>query len=318
MHKGRACSITVRWLLSELCCCPSCCGSTLRPVNVLMEVAAHHSCSEAVEVLVLAESTSDNIMLCGGRRYAWECQTQEGGWGLDGVLRDQAWKLRGIVNGIDLQVGALGCRDTACVMAQVASPTRCRNTGDTVLFAQCCLPRTSSHHLTKERTSHGTVVPGARWLAWVHCWGRCTMPGPPADDLRLWGATCFDTITAAVGMLHGAQPVSARMALARAALTCCWRCSEWSPQSGPVPCARTGTPTTPPPTWRPARRAARLRCSGCAPWPPIPGMWEGSRPAKAASRRLIWSQHGPSARIACCPLLKVPNLAGRPRGGVSS
>ena len=37
--------------------------------------------------------------VCG--RYAWECQTQEGGWGLDGVLREQAWKLRGIVNGID-------------------------------------------------------------------------------------------------------------------------------------------------------------------------------------------------------------------------
>lgn len=33
--------------------------------------------------------------------YAWECQTQDGGWGLDGVLRDQSWKLRGIVNGID-------------------------------------------------------------------------------------------------------------------------------------------------------------------------------------------------------------------------
>ncbi len=34
-------------------------------------------------------------------RYAWECQTQEGGWGLDGILREQSWKLRGIVNGID-------------------------------------------------------------------------------------------------------------------------------------------------------------------------------------------------------------------------
>lgn len=34
-------------------------------------------------------------------RYAWECQTQEGGWGLDGCLREHAWKLQGIVNGID-------------------------------------------------------------------------------------------------------------------------------------------------------------------------------------------------------------------------
>ncbi|KAK9844059.1 hypothetical protein WJX81_003138 [Elliptochloris bilobata] len=33
--------------------------------------------------------------------YAWECQTAEGGWGLDSVLREGAWKLRGIVNGID-------------------------------------------------------------------------------------------------------------------------------------------------------------------------------------------------------------------------
>jgi len=35
--------------------------------------------------------------------YAWECQTQEGGWGLDMYLRDLSWKFRGIVNGIDLQ-----------------------------------------------------------------------------------------------------------------------------------------------------------------------------------------------------------------------
>eukprot|EP00884_Botryococcus_braunii_P004523 jgi/Botrbrau1/14071/Bobra.182_3s0018.1 len=33
--------------------------------------------------------------------YAWECQTSEGGWGLDGSLRENSWKLRGIVNGID-------------------------------------------------------------------------------------------------------------------------------------------------------------------------------------------------------------------------
>ena len=35
------------------------------------------------------------------RRYAWECQTQEGGWGLDQTLRDSSWKFRGIVNGMD-------------------------------------------------------------------------------------------------------------------------------------------------------------------------------------------------------------------------
>lgn len=33
--------------------------------------------------------------------YAWECQTPEGGWGLDHILRDSSWKFRGIVNGMD-------------------------------------------------------------------------------------------------------------------------------------------------------------------------------------------------------------------------
>ena len=40
----------------------------------------------------------ERVIAC---RYAWECQTQEGGWGLDSCLREHAWKLRGIVNGID-------------------------------------------------------------------------------------------------------------------------------------------------------------------------------------------------------------------------
>lgn len=35
------------------------------------------------------------------RGYAWECQTQDGGWGLDAVFRNCAWKLSGVVNGID-------------------------------------------------------------------------------------------------------------------------------------------------------------------------------------------------------------------------
>ncbi|KAL2631158.1 hypothetical protein R1flu_015844 [Riccia fluitans] len=33
--------------------------------------------------------------------YAWEVQTQEGGWGLHGVIGEHSWKLRGVVNGID-------------------------------------------------------------------------------------------------------------------------------------------------------------------------------------------------------------------------
>jgi len=41
-------------------------------------------------------------MVAVSHGYAWECQTQEGGWGLDAVIRDHGWKLRGVVNGIDL------------------------------------------------------------------------------------------------------------------------------------------------------------------------------------------------------------------------
>lgn len=41
------------------------------------------------------------ILLLPADGYAWECQTQEGGWGLDAVVRENNWKLRGIVNGID-------------------------------------------------------------------------------------------------------------------------------------------------------------------------------------------------------------------------
>jgi len=35
-------------------------------------------------------------------RYAWEITTPDGGEGLDGVLRGQSWKLRGILNGLDI------------------------------------------------------------------------------------------------------------------------------------------------------------------------------------------------------------------------
>lgn len=33
--------------------------------------------------------------------YAWELKTPEGGWGLHGIINENEWKLRGIVNGID-------------------------------------------------------------------------------------------------------------------------------------------------------------------------------------------------------------------------
>ena len=35
--------------------------------------------------------------------YAWECKTPEGGLGLDGVIKKDEWKLKGIVNGIDYE-----------------------------------------------------------------------------------------------------------------------------------------------------------------------------------------------------------------------
>ena len=41
-------------------------------------------------------------MVAVSHGYAWECQTQDGGWGLDETLRENAWKLRGVVNGIDV------------------------------------------------------------------------------------------------------------------------------------------------------------------------------------------------------------------------
>ena len=38
------------------------------------------------------------IAVSGG--YCWETKTQEGGWGLDSILRESEWKYCGIVNGI--------------------------------------------------------------------------------------------------------------------------------------------------------------------------------------------------------------------------
>jgi starch synthase len=70
----------------------------------------------------------------GRARYAWECQTQEGGWGLDGILREHSWKLRGIVNGIDYSEWSPGadpflrsdgyCNYTAATLAE--GKARCK------------------------------------------------------------------------------------------------------------------------------------------------------------------------------------------------
>jgi hypothetical protein len=54
-------------------------------------------------VLCCAVLTSCCHCCAAAEGYSWECQTQEGGWGLDAIVRENNWKLRGIVNGIDYQ-----------------------------------------------------------------------------------------------------------------------------------------------------------------------------------------------------------------------
>lgn len=46
-------------------------------------------------------AVASRLLMVLSCRYAWECQTPEGGWGLDQILRDSSWKFRGIVNGMD-------------------------------------------------------------------------------------------------------------------------------------------------------------------------------------------------------------------------
>jgi len=55
---------------------------------------------EHMNIMKAALITSHRVVAVSNG-YAWECQTQEGGWGLDGVIRENNWKLRGVVNGID-------------------------------------------------------------------------------------------------------------------------------------------------------------------------------------------------------------------------
>ncbi|CAJ1829859.1 unnamed protein product [Sphenostylis stenocarpa] len=44
--------------------------------------------------------TADRVVTVS-HGYAWELKTSEGGWGLHRIIKDNDWKLRGIVNGID-------------------------------------------------------------------------------------------------------------------------------------------------------------------------------------------------------------------------
>ena len=56
---------------------------------------------EHMNIMKAGVSTAHR-MVAVSHGYAWECQTQEGGWGLDAVIRENGWKLRGVVNGIDV------------------------------------------------------------------------------------------------------------------------------------------------------------------------------------------------------------------------
>ncbi|GAB4816234.1 hypothetical protein N2152v2_003280 [Parachlorella kessleri] len=49
---------------------------------------------EHMNVLKAGAITAHRIVAVS-HGYAWECKTQEGGWGLDAIFREQDWKLRG-------------------------------------------------------------------------------------------------------------------------------------------------------------------------------------------------------------------------------
>jgi len=52
--------------------------------------------------IMKAGLVSAHRVVAVSKGYAWEVQTDQGGWGLAPVLREHSWKLSGIVNGIDL------------------------------------------------------------------------------------------------------------------------------------------------------------------------------------------------------------------------
>ncbi|GAB4817304.1 hypothetical protein N2152v2_004350 [Parachlorella kessleri] len=51
--------------------------------------------------IMKAGAITANRIVAVSSRYAGECQTQEQGFGLDSIMREQSWKLTGVVNGID-------------------------------------------------------------------------------------------------------------------------------------------------------------------------------------------------------------------------
>ena len=68
-----------------------------------ISLSALHCCRADEANLCAVRRSVSYIMLPALQGYAWEITTAEGGWGLDGVLRERSSKLNGITNGIDME-----------------------------------------------------------------------------------------------------------------------------------------------------------------------------------------------------------------------
>ena len=75
----------------------------LHRVMSSIPLSALHCWRAAKASLCAICHTLSYTMLPALQGYAWEITTAEGGWGLDGVLRDRSSKLNGITNGIDME-----------------------------------------------------------------------------------------------------------------------------------------------------------------------------------------------------------------------
>lgn len=73
------------------------CNATLVSVQRAAIIHVQLSCWLAVQGGII---TSDRVCTVSPG-YAWEIQTPEGGWGLEGLLRSRAYALNGVLNGID-------------------------------------------------------------------------------------------------------------------------------------------------------------------------------------------------------------------------
>jgi len=93
--------------------------------------------------------------------YAWECQTMEGGWGLDGTLRDASWKFRGIVVSF-LERRRNGEETEECGRAECAHASLSTSTLAHISLSLSLFPffHTERHRLLR------MVAPGGRLPGW--------------------------------------------------------------------------------------------------------------------------------------------------------